>query len=89
MNAGKNIIVKGRVQGVGYRFSAKHTAEKMNITGTVKNLPDGNVEIYAFGEETNISNFINWCHEGPVRANVTQLTVIDLPFQNFTKFSIL
>ncbi|OJU28814.1 MAG: hypothetical protein BGN92_05985 [Sphingobacteriales bacterium 41-5] len=89
MNISKNIIVKGRVQGVGYRFSAKKAAEKMNITGTIKNLPDGLVEIYASGDSLNMERFIEWCHEGPNLAKVTQVIAIDIPYQGFKKFSIL
>lgn len=89
MNITKNIIVKGRVQGVGYRFSAKHAAEKMNITGTAKNLPDGSVEIYASGDETDIQNFVMWCSDGPIRARVNQVIAIDVPYNGFKKFSIL
>jgi len=88
MNTCKNIIVKGRVQGVGYRFSAKHAAQKMNITGTVKNLPDGSVEIYACGSSTDVQNFIVWCHQGPIRARVIQVTAIDIPLLVFQNFSI-
>lgn len=89
MNISKNIIVKGRVQGVGYRFSAKKAAEKMNITGTIKNLPDGSVQIYASGDSLNMQRFIEWCDEGPTLAKVTQVIAIDIPYQGFKTFSIL
>ena len=89
MKVSKYIQVKGRVQGVGYRFATKHAAQKMNITGTVKNLPDGSVEIYASGESESVSDFINWCHNGPARANVMHVIINDLSFRYFKKFSIL
>lgn len=89
MTVSKHIIVRGRVQGVGYRYATRHAAEKRNITGNVKNLPDGSVEIYATGNEQDVTSLIQWCYQGPVRARVTHLTVVDLPLQSFQKFSIL
>lgn len=52
------IIVEGRVQGVGFRYFAAGLATKHNITGTVRNMENGMVEIYAQGEEDNLSNFL-------------------------------
>lgn len=89
MNVCKLITVKGRVQGVGYRFAAKHVAEKMNITGSVKNMPDGSVEMIACGNDTLISKYISWCGDGPIRAKVSHLNVIDMPYQHYKKYSIL
>lgn len=89
MTVSKHIIVRGRVQGVGYRYATMHAAEKRKLTGSVKNLPDGSVEIYATGDELDVANLIQWCHNGPVRARVTNVMVTDLPLQSFQKFSIL
>ncbi|BBE31585.1 acylphosphatase [Tepiditoga spiralis] len=49
--------VYGRVQGVGYRYFIKNIALKLNISGYVKNLPDGSVEILAKSDEKNLSSF--------------------------------
>lgn len=89
MNISKHIVVKGRVQGVSYRQSAKKTAEKMGINGTVKNLSDGTVEIFATGNDDDMPEFIAWCNEGPSLAKVTAVTVLDIPVKNFETFSIL
>lgn len=89
MTVSKHIIVRGRVQGVGYRYATRHAVAKRNITGNVKNLPDGSVEIYATGNEQDVADLIQWCHNGPVRARVTNVMVTDLPLQSFQSFSIL
>lgn len=51
--------VTGFVQGVGFRYTTKHVAYKYDISGTVKNLDDGSVEIHAIAEEENLNKFID------------------------------
>ena len=63
-------IVSGRVQGVGYRWFAKDKAEKFGLTGTVKNLHDGRVEVYAQGEIDSIVKFRDKLKQGPSFARV-------------------
>ena len=53
-----HLIFKGRVQGVGFRYTSKMIADKLKLVGTVKNLSNGDVEVYVKGEETNIEKFI-------------------------------
>ncbi len=52
-------IVKGRVQGVGFRASAKQLAEKLKLAGFTRNLPDGSVEICAQGEKAQLEKFLS------------------------------
>lgn len=52
------IIFKGRVQGVGFRYTSKIIADKLNLTGTIKNLYNGNVECYIQGTNTKINDFL-------------------------------
>ena len=51
------IIYSGRVQGVGFRYAAKMTARGFEVTGTVRNLPDGRVELVAEGERAELEAF--------------------------------
>ena len=52
------LLFKGRVQGVGFRFTAKMIADRLNLTGNIKNLYSYDVESYVQGEEENIDRFI-------------------------------
>ena len=54
-----HLIFKGRVQGVGFRYTAKMIADRLNLYGSVKNLYNGDVEVYIKGEEALIDKFIN------------------------------
>lgn len=85
----KEILVKGRVQGVYFRASAKHTADDLGITGEVKNLPDGNVFITAEGDEHTMESFIAWCRQGPPFAKVTELVITVAPLQNYKAFEVV
>lgn len=52
-----HIIFKGRVQGVGFRFQVKILADKLGVTGSVRNMYDGSVEVYIQGSENKLMNF--------------------------------
>ncbi len=68
--------IKGRVQGVFFRASARDVARKLGLTGFVKNLPDGNTVLAeAQGPADKIQEFIKWCHQGPPAARVDNVTV--------------
>jgi acylphosphatase len=64
------IVVTGKVQGVFFRASAKEEAEKLGLKGYARNKKDGTVEILAQGEGKKVSEFLDWCKEGPVYAKV-------------------
>jgi acylphosphatase len=85
----RQIIVKGKVQGVYFRASTKQAAEQLRVTGQVKNLPDGSVWIAAEGEEPAMEKFIAWCRQGPPHAVVSNLQLTAAPLQHFTAFEII
>lgn len=68
-------VVKGWVQGVGFRFFAERSAEKTGVHGWVKNLPDGNVETLAQGSKSQLENYITKLWEGPRSAQITDVEV--------------
>jgi acylphosphatase len=84
----KEIIVKGKVQGVYFRASAMDVAVELGIRGTVCNMPDGAVKIIATGEPEALERMVEWCHRGPSRARVDEVSVASLPFKEFREFSI-
>ena len=65
--------IDGRVQGVFFRVDASEEASRLGLTGWVKNLPDGRVEIVAEGEEHLLERFLAWCRKGPPAAHVTDI----------------
>jgi acylphosphatase len=83
------IIVKGKVQGVYFRQRTFETAKQLQITGSVRNLPDGSVEIVATGSGEGLRMLIEWCHQGPSRADVKEVIVQELPLQPTKSFVIL
>lgn len=80
-------IVSGRVQGVNFRASTRDFAEPLGISGHARNLPDGTVEVLACGNEDALQKLIDWLHEGPSAAEVTNVEVTktqDRPPRQFT-----
>jgi len=82
------LTVKGKVQGVYFRASTREVATKLGISGWVKNLPSGEVQIEAEGQAANLDSFVNWCRRGPMRAEVTQVTIEDIPLKGLQDFKV-
>jgi acylphosphatase len=71
---GRRFQVEGRVQGVGFRYWARTVARELGIVGSVRNLPDGGVEIEAAAPEPVLSSFRERLRTGPPSAEVISLT---------------
>lgn len=84
-----HIIVKGKVQGVFFRKNTYKKAVELGLTGWVKNLRDGSVEMEAEGPESQILEFANWCRKGPKNAEVTQLIQADIEGKGYKDFLII
>ena len=82
------ILITGRVQQIGFRFYTQQKALELEVTGSVQNLPNGDVIIIAFGPEKSMLEFINWLHRGPSRAMVTNVELQEIPFELITGFRI-
>lgn len=72
-----HLYVSGKVQGVYFRQGMKETAEKNNVKGWVRNLPDKSVEAVLEGEESNVDAVIDWSNFGPPGAMVDELKVVN------------
>lgn len=83
-----HVLVIGKVQGVGFRACVRRIASDMNIRGTVMNLPDGKVQIYATGEPMILEKFISMLYGCP-RAQVRDVRTIEVQSQVFEDFSII
>ncbi|SHJ72682.1 acylphosphatase [Dethiosulfatibacter aminovorans DSM 17477] len=73
-----HMIVKGRVQGVGFRYFTTQWAERFHITGWVRNLYDGSVEIEAEGKMEDLDDFMKKIKEGPRFGYVETMDVVEM-----------
>jgi acylphosphatase len=85
----KLITVRGRVQGVGFRYFVKDAAASLGLTGNVWNCPDSTVEIVAEGNARAISKLIEQVKLGPRLAKVERVDAVDIPVEGtYVSFSI-
>lgn len=84
-----HIFVSGRVHGVGYRLATADEARELGLTGWVRNLLDGRVEIVIEGKRKNLEMLEAWSHRGPAMARVDQVETTLLEFRGeFRDFRI-
>ncbi len=82
-------MIQGRVQGVGYRFSAQVRARSLGLCGWVRNCPDGSVEAVAEGAQDDLRAFLAWCRQGPPLARVLDVShSFDNATGRFTSFDV-
>ncbi|WP_413168419.1 acylphosphatase [Capilliphycus salinus ALCB114379] len=82
------VLISGRVQGVGFRYSTREAAIQRNVNGWVKNLPDGRVEAVLEGSQTDVESMIEWCHQGPPGAVVKEVSVAEESPEGLQNFEI-
>lgn len=68
-----HLLVKGRVQGVGYRVSTAEKARQLGLVGWVRNLADGRVEICIEADAEQLQQMMDWARQGPRFAEVTHI----------------
>ncbi len=83
------LIIKGKVQGVFYRATAKDVADLIGVNGWVRNLTNNDVEITATAAEDVLQKFIAWCKQGPPKARVDEVIVEELNPEEFKGFKII
>lgn len=85
-----HLWISGIVQGVFYRQNTKETALRLNLTGWVRNLPDGRVEAVAEGEKGDVESLTRWCQKGPAFAKVDEVhSELEKYTGEFNSFSII
>jgi acylphosphatase len=82
------IYISGRVQGVGFRWSAVNKARDLGIKGYVKNLSDGSVYMEAEGYREKLDAFVEWCKKGPGYGFVESVKADPSPPENYSDFHI-
>lgn len=73
----KHLIIHGRVQGVGFRDSMCWEAERLGVTGWVRNRSDGTVEAVVAGSAAAVTEIVQWAHRGPPAAEVARVVVAE------------
>lgn len=68
------VLYEGNVQGVGFRWSVRETAKGFDVTGWVRNLPDGRVELQVTGEETEVRAFLDRIAKGELHSLIRKQT---------------
>lgn len=84
------LLVSGRVQGVGFRWATAELARQLGLVGTVQNLADGRVQITVQGDHKVIRQFLKQIQAGPTPyARVTDVRVKQNPLADLTAFTVL
>lgn len=71
----RHLLIHGKVQGVYYRASAEQEAQRLHLSGWVRNRFSGEVEAVVFGPEDKVEAFIDWARQGPPAAEVTRIEI--------------
>ena len=84
-----HVVIEGKVQGVFFRANVQQVARSLDLTGWVRNLPDGRVEAVLEGAENNMAAMLDWCRQGPPYAAVRQVKITEEPYSgDYRDFSI-
>jgi len=84
------VSIMGRVQGVCFRAETKKQADRIGLTGWVKNQPDGSVAAVFEGDADGIAQMTDWCHRGPSFSRVDRVEIeTENSLSGFTAFDIL
>jgi len=70
-----HVFIRGRVQGVFFRSETRREATRRDVTGWVRNLSDGRVEAVFEGEESSVTDLIEFCRKGPSHARIAGIDV--------------
>lgn len=76
---GRHVLYEGRVQGVGFRFTCKQIARGYEVTGWVRNLPDGRVELQCSGEREEVEAFLDGIAESELKAHIKNVSASVIP----------
>ncbi len=80
--------IRGRVQGVGFRYFAQRAASSLGLTGYVRNVDDGSVEVYAAGTEDRLGQLAGMLHKGPHWSDVRGVEEQEAAVQDYGSFHI-
>ena len=87
MNA-RRLVIRGRVQGVGFRYALLDAATALGVTGWVRNRRDGSVEALVEGELGAVDAIVAWCRKGPPAARVGAVDVHEAVCESRSGFEL-
>ena len=82
----RRLVIRGRVQGVGFRYSLREEALRRGVDGWTRNRRDGTVEALVQGEQSAVDSVIEWARRGPPSAEVSDVEVIEEALGNYNGF---
>jgi acylphosphatase len=85
----KRYFVSGSVQGVGFRYFTQHIAQRLNLGGYARNLPDGRVEVYALGAADHLAKLRSALERGPMGASVSEVAEEHAPIDANYEFGFV
>ena len=83
-----HVVVTGLVQGVGFRWLARDAAERIGVSGWVRNRPDGSVELHVEGGGAAVGAILSWLRQGPAGARVDAVAAEDAAVEGSIGFAI-
>jgi acylphosphatase len=84
----RRYFIRGRVQGVGFRFFIERVAHELGIRGYTRNLEDGRVEVYAIGTPEQLEELVGYLRRGPRWADVRGIDEQEAPLEKVSGFRI-
>lgn len=83
-----DVKIFGRVHGVNFRWATMAKARRLDLTGFVRNEPDGSVKVEVEGQEDDLETFLAWCHHGPLFAKVRNIEFVEGNLKSYNSFEI-
>lgn len=84
----REVVVHGRVQGVGFRLYCQQEADRRSLSGWVTNEPDGSVRAWFEGTGEQVEAMLAWCNEGPPSARVERVDVVEHEPRGLNRFGV-
>lgn len=83
------ILIEGRLQGMNFRYHTQQQAQKLGVTGFIRTLSDGRIEIVVQGEEDQVAKMLEWCQQEPQSSQIkTILYRYDEQTEQFSDFVV-
>jgi acylphosphatase len=83
------ILIEGRLQAMNFRYHTQQQAKKLGLTGFVRTLSDGRIEIEAQGDEDNVEQLLGWCQGGPQSSQIKSILYrYDEPNDRYSDFNV-